>query len=175
VAASVQRRKIWLTPNTGVPCSNAAKTRNQLNLAGVPQTTGPISAASGSKFTILCGHVEEILLLNSVFPIVDTCLSCEDMARRSCAMVRRWPIFGDFFWVLHFQRTACSIFQTCVLNSHQDHIMCRSMVDIHSATAEISEEKRQKKTSGYATWFTAGGAIRIAHYDVIDDVITRKL
>jgi len=33
------------------------------------------------------------------------------------------------------------------------------------------------KTSGYATWFTftAGGAIRIAHYDVIDDVITRKL
>jgi len=30
-------------------------------------------------------------------------------------------------------------------------------------------------TSGYATWFTAGGAIRMAHYDVIDDVITRKL
>ena len=30
-------------------------------------------------------------------------------------------------------------------------------------------------TSGYATWFTAGGAIRIAHYDVIGDVITRKL
>ena len=30
-------------------------------------------------------------------------------------------------------------------------------------------------TSGYATWFTARGAIRIAHYDVIDDVITRKL
>jgi len=30
-------------------------------------------------------------------------------------------------------------------------------------------------TSGYATWFMAGGAICIAHYDVIDDVITRKL
>jgi len=30
-------------------------------------------------------------------------------------------------------------------------------------------------TSGYATWFTAGAAIRIARYDVIDDVITRKL
>jgi len=27
------------------------------------------------------------------------------------------------------------------------------------------------ETSGYATWFTAGGAIHIAHYDVI----TRKL
>jgi len=31
------------------------------------------------------------------------------------------------------------------------------------------------QTSGYATWFTAGGAIRIAHYDVTDDVVTRKL
>jgi len=31
------------------------------------------------------------------------------------------------------------------------------------------------ETSGYALWFTAGGAICIAHYDVIDDVITRKL
>jgi len=35
--------------------------------------------------------------------------------------------------------------------------------------------RKVTKTSGYATWFTAGGAIRIAHYDVIDDVITRKL
>ena len=49
---SVQRRKVWLTPTTTVPCSNAAKTRNPLKLAGVPQTTGLISAASGPKFTI---------------------------------------------------------------------------------------------------------------------------
>ena len=35
--------------------------------------------------------------------------------------------------------------------------------------------KNYVQTSGYATWFTAGDAIRIAHYDVIDDVITRKL
>jgi len=40
-------------PSTGVPCSNAAKTRNPLKLAGVPQTTGSISDASGLKFTIL--------------------------------------------------------------------------------------------------------------------------
>jgi len=32
-----------------------------------------------------------------------------------------------------------------------------------------------QETSGYATWITAGGAICIAHYDVIDDVITWKL
>ena len=36
-------------------------------------------------------------------------------------------------------------------------------------------EPLPEETSGYATWFTAGGAIRIAHYDVIDDIITRTL
>jgi len=50
-----------------MPCSNAAKTRKPLKVAGVPQTPETISAASGSKFTILLGHVEEILLLNKFF------------------------------------------------------------------------------------------------------------
>jgi len=36
-----------------MPCSNAAKTRNPLKLAGVPQTNETISAARGPKFTIL--------------------------------------------------------------------------------------------------------------------------
>ena len=36
-----------------LPCSNAAKTRKPLKLAGVPQTTGSISATSRLKFTIL--------------------------------------------------------------------------------------------------------------------------
>jgi len=31
-------------------------------------------------------------------PIVDTCLSVEDIARQSCAMVPRWQILGD---ILH--------------------------------------------------------------------------
>ena len=56
-----------LTPTTTVACSNAAKTRNQLKFAGVPQTTEPISAASGPKFTILWEPLEEILLLNKFF------------------------------------------------------------------------------------------------------------
>ena len=74
--------------------------------------------------------------------------------------------------------------------------MCQSMVNIQSPTAEVRRGKKEEEerrnsmkilwsallhratiTSGYATWFTAGGAIRIAHYDVnvIDDVVTRKL
>jgi len=62
----------------------------------VPQSTGPISAASGPKYTILWGDVEEILLLKKFFPIVGTCLSCEYTAQQSCEMVRRWRIFGEF-------------------------------------------------------------------------------
>jgi len=77
------------------PCSKAAKTWKPLKLAGVPQTTGPTSAATRPKFTILWRQLEEILLLNKFFPIVDMCLSCEDIARQS-TMVRRWQFFGDF-------------------------------------------------------------------------------
>jgi len=39
--------------------------------------------------------------LTSFFPIVDTCLSCEDIARQSCAMVPRW-------------RSLCIIFKSCI-------------------------------------------------------------
>jgi len=87
---------VWLTPTTRVPCSNAAKMRNPLKLAGVPQTNETISTASGQKFTVLWGHVEEILLLNKFFPIVDTCRNCEDIARQSCAMVPRWQFLATF-------------------------------------------------------------------------------
>ena len=97
MAPSVQRHKVWLTPTSRVPCSNAAKTRNPLKFAGVPQTRQQISAASRPKFTILSGHVEEVLLLNKFFPIiVDTCFSCEDIARQSCGMVPRRRLFSDF-------------------------------------------------------------------------------
>ena len=56
-----------------MPCSNAAKTRNQLKFGGVPQTNETISATSGPKFTILWGHVEDILLLNKFFFRLSIC------------------------------------------------------------------------------------------------------
>jgi len=34
--------------------------------------------------------------LTGLFPIVDTCVNCEDIARESCAMVCRRVVFGDF-------------------------------------------------------------------------------
>ena len=34
--------------------------------------------------------------LTVFFPIVDTCLSCDDVAQQSCVLVPRWRFFGDF-------------------------------------------------------------------------------
>jgi len=48
-------------------CSNDAKTQNLLKFVGVHQTPEPILAVSGPKFTVLSGHVEEVMLLNKFF------------------------------------------------------------------------------------------------------------
>jgi len=58
---------VWLTPTARVPCSNAAKMQNPLKFAAVPQTRQKISAVSRPKFTILSGHVEEVLLFDKFF------------------------------------------------------------------------------------------------------------
>ena len=94
-----------------VPCSNAAKMRNLLKFAGVPQTHQQISAASGPMFTILWGQLGETLLFNKFFFLIaNTSLSCEDTAQQSCAMVPRSRLFGDFlgpaFLMSHVQQVS---------------------------------------------------------------------
>jgi len=126
-----------------MPCSNAAKTPNQLKFAGVPQTPEPISSISGPKFTILWGYVEDILLLNRLFPIVDICLSCEDIARRSCAMVPRWRFLATFLHPL-FAASRVQHVSDMHLKFTLGHTMCGSMADIQSATAEIRRRKKKK-------------------------------
>jgi len=115
---SGQRRKVWLTPTTRVPCTNAAKTRNPLKLAGVPQTNETISAASRTKFTILCGHLEEILMLNKFFSDCRYVPWLRTYSPTKLCDGAQMAIFGDFFCVLYLQQAACSTFQTCILNSH---------------------------------------------------------
>ena len=76
-----------------MPCSNAAKMRNPLKFAGVPQTTRSISVASGLKFTILWGDMEDILLLNKFF----FRLSIRALiAKTQTDKVVRWCPDGDF-------------------------------------------------------------------------------
>jgi len=96
--ALFQRHKVWLTPTTRVPCSNAAKTRNPLKFAGVPQTNETMSAASGPKFTILLGHVEEILLLNKFFRLSIHALVREDIARQSSDLHSNFTLRPHHVW-----------------------------------------------------------------------------
>jgi len=96
VAPSVQRSKVWLTLTTWLLCSNAAKTRKPLKLAGSSKLQDRSQPLVGESSPYCGGHLEDILLLNKfVFPIVDTRLSCEDIARQSCTMVRRWRFFAS--------------------------------------------------------------------------------
>ena len=94
----VQRCKVWLTLTTRVPRSNAAKMRNPLKLATVPQTRQRISAVSGLSSPYCADTWRRYCCLTSFFRTVDTYLSCKDIARQSWVMVRRWRIFGEFLW-----------------------------------------------------------------------------
>ena len=86
--------------------------------------------------------MEDILLLNKFFfPIVDTCLSCEDIARQSCGMVPRWRLFGDFlrpvFAASRAQQTS-DLHSKFALRPHQ----VLKYVDIQSEAAEIRRGKK---------------------------------
>ena len=92
------------------------------NLQGCPKLTkrSQPPACQSSPYYGDPGHVEEILYdsqrllfdprggfsgssyprryccLTSFFLIVNTCLSCEDIARQSCVIVPRWRFFASF-------------------------------------------------------------------------------
>jgi len=143
---------VWLTPTTTLPGSNAAKTRKPLKLAGVPQTNEMISAASRPKFTILWGYLEEILLFKNFFPIVDTCHSCEDIAREICATVPRRRFF-DYFLRPAFPASRLQHISDLhsKLTLRPRHVW--KYGDIQSAAAEIrrgikKEKEERKKTEG---------------------------
>jgi len=118
VAPSVQRRKVWLMPTTGVPCSNAAKTRNPLKFVWVPQTNETIWAASESKFTILWWHVEKILLLDR---FLSDCRYMPQLRRYSPTKLwdgAQMVTFWRFFACCIFSEPCAAPFQTCILNLH---------------------------------------------------------
>ena len=78
----------------------------------------------------------EILLFNNFLLVVDTCLSCEDIAGQICATVPRWRISGDFvrpaFPAIRVQHVS-DLHPKFALRPH--HVWTY-MLDIQSATAE---------------------------------------
>ena len=88
--------------------------------------------------------MEGIWLLNDFFPIVDTCLYCEDIGRQSCAMVPRWRYFASF---LRPAFPASRVQQVSDMHSKfaLRHTMCGSMADIQSVMAEIRRGKEEEE------------------------------
>jgi len=97
--------KVWLT-SVKRRRSNEGKTRNPLKFAGVgcPKVANrsrPLVRQSSPYYEDMWRRYCRLKL----FPIVDPCLSCEDIARQSCVMGRMWRIFASCIF---------STFQTCI-------------------------------------------------------------
>ena len=68
------------------------------NLQGYPKLANRSQPLVGRSSPYYEDIWRRYCCLTSFFPIVDTCLSCEDIARQICGMVTRswWRLFGDF-------------------------------------------------------------------------------
>ena len=136
-----------------MPCSNVANWREtRWNLQGWPKLANrsqPLVGRSSPYYEIL----KEILLLNKIFfPIVDKCLSCEDIDGQSFGMVPRWRLFGDFLRAVFSANRAQYVSQTCICKfTLRPHRL--SMIDIQSPTAEIrrgkKDERKKEETTGW--------------------------
>ena len=66
------------------------------NLPGCPKLTKRSQPLVGRSSPYYGDIWRRYCCLTSFFPIVDTCLSCEDIARQSCGMVPRWQFLATF-------------------------------------------------------------------------------
>ena len=95
-APSVQRRKVWLTPTTRCRAVTLPRRETRWNLQGCPKLPDGSEPLVGRSSPYCEDMWRKYRCLTSFFPIVDTCLSCEDRTRQSCAMVPRWRFLATF-------------------------------------------------------------------------------
>jgi len=65
------------------------------NLQGCPKLANRSQPLVGRSSSYYQGMRRRYCCLTSFFPIVDTCLISEDIARRSCAIVPKWRFFAS--------------------------------------------------------------------------------
>ena len=116
----MERRKVWLTLTTRVLSSNAAKTRNPLKLAEVPQTRQQISTVSRPKFAILRGRVEEVGLSIFNMLLFSDCRYMPQLRRYSPTKLCHGALMAIFcvLYVFPASRVQHISDNTCILNSH---------------------------------------------------------
>jgi len=73
-----------------------SRCKTRWNLLGCPKLPNQSQPLVGQSLIYCEDMWRRYCCLTSFFLTVDTCLSCEDIAKQSCAMVLRWLIFGHF-------------------------------------------------------------------------------
>ena len=87
---------VWLTPTSRCRAVTLPRRETSWNLQGCPKLVNR-SQPLVSRSSPYCEDMwRTYCCLTSFFPIVDTCLSCEDIARQRCAMVPRWRFLATF-------------------------------------------------------------------------------
>jgi len=96
VAPSVQRRKVCLTPTTRCHAVTLPRREIRWNLQGCPRLLDRSLPLVGLSLPYYDDMWRTYCCLTSFSPIVNTCLSCEDIAWQRCAMVPRWRFLAIF-------------------------------------------------------------------------------
>jgi len=152
---------VWLTPTptTTVPCrlggwsltslfnTNTAtsETKYRAVMLGCPKFANRSLPLTGQS-SPYCGDMwRRYCCVTSFFSDCQYVpYSCEDMVRQSCAMVRRWRIFGDFFASCISSEPRAACFRPASQIRTMATPCVESMVDIKSATAENRRGKKKK-------------------------------
>ena len=101
-------RKLWLTPTTR--CRAVTLPRREISW-GCPKLTKGSQPLEGRSSPYCKDMWRRYCCLTNFFPIVDTCLSCEDITRRSCAMVPRWRFLATFLRPVFFSEPRAAGFR----------------------------------------------------------------
>ena len=88
--------KVWLTPTTRCHAVTLPRRETSWNLQGCPKLPNRSQPLVGRSSLYYEDMWRTYCCLTSFFPIVDTCLSCEDIARQSCVMVPRCWFLATF-------------------------------------------------------------------------------
>ena len=73
------------------------------------------------------------------------CLSCEDIARQSCAIVPRWRFLATFLRPVFSASRAQQVSDLHLKFALRPYATCGSMTDIQSAEVEIRRGKKKKE------------------------------
>ena len=107
---------VWLTPTSTCRAVTLPRRETIWNVVGCSKVTKRSQPLVG-RSSPYCGDIwRTYCCLTSFFPIVDRCLSCEDIARQSCTMVRRSRFFATFASCISASRV--QHFQICIINLH---------------------------------------------------------